>query len=274
MSVKKGPSDRRYVEVEVEVPGTPEQVWQAIATGPGISSWFIPTQVDERVGGSVVSNFGPGMESVATVTEWNPPVRFVAESEDLGPKAPKVATEWIVEARSGGTCVVRVVNSLFTDSDAWDNTLEGWEGGWPGFFGLLKMYLTHWPGQKCSAFRLMGMAPAPEAKAWKTLTDALGISGAPLAGRVDAKADAPAIRGVIEKVGVETHPNIFVVRMDEPAPGIVSMFAMTMGGAVMVLMDVFMYGDEAAAVAAREEPVWRSWMQGLFPPASEAAGGA
>jgi hypothetical protein len=43
-SVKKGsPSGRRWVQVEVEVPGTPEEVWQAIATGPGISSWFVPT---------------------------------------------------------------------------------------------------------------------------------------------------------------------------------------------------------------------------------------
>jgi len=38
MSVKKEASGRRSVQVEVEVSGTPEEVWQAIATGPGISS--------------------------------------------------------------------------------------------------------------------------------------------------------------------------------------------------------------------------------------------
>jgi len=32
MSVKKEASGRRSVQVEVEVPGTPEEVWQAIAT--------------------------------------------------------------------------------------------------------------------------------------------------------------------------------------------------------------------------------------------------
>ena len=42
MSVKKEASGRRSVQVEIEVPGTPEEVWQAIATGPGISSWFVP----------------------------------------------------------------------------------------------------------------------------------------------------------------------------------------------------------------------------------------
>ena len=28
------------IKKEVEVDGTPEQVWDAIATGPGIDSWF------------------------------------------------------------------------------------------------------------------------------------------------------------------------------------------------------------------------------------------
>ena len=59
MPVNRDASGRRYVEAEVEVPGTPEDVWQAIASGPGISSWFVPTTLDERVGGSVVCDFGP-----------------------------------------------------------------------------------------------------------------------------------------------------------------------------------------------------------------------
>ena len=64
MSVKKETSGRRSVQLEVEVPGTPEEVWQAIATGPGISSWFMPTKFEERDGRpvAVTSSFGPGME--------------------------------------------------------------------------------------------------------------------------------------------------------------------------------------------------------------------
>ena len=69
MPVKKDASGRRSVEAEVEVPGTPEEVWQAIATGPGISSWFVPTTVEEREGGAIVCNFGPGMESLSTITD-------------------------------------------------------------------------------------------------------------------------------------------------------------------------------------------------------------
>ena len=61
MPVSKDDDGRRYVEAEVEVPGSPEEVWQAIATGDGISAWFVPTTSDERVGGRTVSSFGaPG----------------------------------------------------------------------------------------------------------------------------------------------------------------------------------------------------------------------
>jgi hypothetical protein len=49
---RKKPPDRRSIQVEVEVPGTPEEVWQAIATGPGISAWEVDRQggrhADER----------------------------------------------------------------------------------------------------------------------------------------------------------------------------------------------------------------------------------
>src|SRR5215813_4736896 len=101
MSVKKDASGQRWVEVEVEVPGTPEEVWRAIATGPGVSSWFVPTRIEERDGGEIVSTFGPGMDSTAKITSWEALKRFAAESDMGMPGAPKMATEWSIEARAG-----------------------------------------------------------------------------------------------------------------------------------------------------------------------------
>ena len=141
MPVKKDASGRRSVEVETEVPGTPEEVWRAIASGPGISAWFVPTKLEEREGGAIVLDFGPGMESQAVIKVWDPPRRFVAEGE-MGPGSPTVADEWTVEAKSGGTCRVRVVHSWFASTDDWDNQFEGVEKGWPAFFRILKIYLA------------------------------------------------------------------------------------------------------------------------------------
>jgi len=55
----------------------------------------------------------------------------------MGPKAPPLAPEWIVEARGGGTCVVRVVHSLFANTDDRDGQLEGLEEVWPAYFAVL-----------------------------------------------------------------------------------------------------------------------------------------
>ena len=264
MSVKKEASGRRSIAVEVEVPGTPEQVWQAIATGPGVSSWFVPTDI--RDDGTVVSNFGPGMDSVATTTEWDPPRRFAAESSGLGPNAPKMATEWIVEARSGGTCIVRVVHSLFASTDDWDDQLESIESGWPGFFKILKLYLTHFPGQPCSAIRLMGFARPPAASAWQALTGPLGLANAATGERVETVAGAPPLGGVVEASGDGTHhPHTLLLRIDKPAPGIASMGAHSAGDQVFIVANLYFYGDGAAAVVARDEPIWQQWMSERFP---------
>src|SRR4051812_39054405 len=171
MSVKKEESGRRSIAVEVEVAGTPEQVWEAIATGPGVSSWFVPTEVDETAG-TWTSHFGPGMDSESTITAWDPPRRVVKESPDFGPNTPPLATEWIVEARDGGECLVRVVHSLFASTDEWDNQLESLESGWSPFFRILKLYLARFRGQRCSYFNVMTMVPGPKEPVWNALSSA------------------------------------------------------------------------------------------------------
>ncbi|MEX0713881.1 MAG: SRPBCC domain-containing protein [Pirellulales bacterium] len=276
MSVKKDPSGRRSVQAEVEVPGTPEEVWQAIATGPGISSWFVPTEVDEREGGKAISHFGPGtsMDSLATITAWDPPRRFAADSrDDMGPNDPTVATEWIVEARSGGVCVVRVVHSWFASSDDWDKQFEGHEQGWLAFFRILRLYLTHFRGQPSSAFQLMGIAAEPKSEAWAALTGALRLAGASVGQRVSTPAGSPRLAGLVERAGQPEHPEELLLRLDEPAAGIAHLFAMAMGGQVYLPVRLYLYGDQAAAAAARAEPLWQAWMNERFPAVGGASSG-
>jgi len=87
-----------------------------------------------------------------------------------------MATEWTVEAKAGGTCIVRVVHSLFAETDDWDNQLEGTEHGWPGFFRTLRIYLTHFRGQRSASCRRWP-PPRDGSEAWETLTAALGLKG-------------------------------------------------------------------------------------------------
>ena len=120
----------RLVRTEIEVPGTPEEVWEAIATGPGIACWFVPAEVDERVGGEIVTHHGPYGDSRGVVTAWEPPRRFAYEEREWAEGAPPWATEILVEARSGGTCLVRLVSGVFSGGDDWGDEIDGTEAGW------------------------------------------------------------------------------------------------------------------------------------------------
>ncbi len=266
MSVKKEASGRRSVQVEVEVPGTPEEVWQAIATGPGISAWFVPCTVEGHVGGKATANFGPGMESVSTVTVWDPPRRYAAEGEGWG-GSPPMATEWSVEARAGGVCVVRVVHSLFASTDDWDNQLEGTEFGWPGFFRILRLYLTHFRGQRSAIMQWIATPAGTEAAAWETLTAALGLRGVSAGQRWSAPAGVPPLGGMLEPA--DQYPYHALLRLDKPGPGVADFGATAHCGAVMVTLSFYLYGDQAAGVAARETPLWQAWIQKLFPMPTE-----
>ena len=55
-------------EIELTVPGTPDQVWQAISTGEGVSAWMTPSEIDPRAGGSVVFHMGPDDKSEGRIT--------------------------------------------------------------------------------------------------------------------------------------------------------------------------------------------------------------
>src|ERR1044072_9458511 len=95
------------------------------------------------------------MESRAVVTAWQPPKLFAREGDGWAPGSPPIATELSVEAKAGGTCLVRVVQSLFSSTDDWDDQLTGAEQGWPGIFRILHLYLTHFRGQRAASMRFM-----------------------------------------------------------------------------------------------------------------------
>lgn len=265
MPVKKEPSGRRSVEAEVEVSGTPEQVWQAIASGPGISSWFVPTTLEGRVGGSTVSSFAPdhAMDSKATITEWNPPHRFVAE--DIQQGLGTVGTEWTVEAQDGGTCKVRVVHSWFAETDDWDGQFEGHSFGWLAFFAILRLYLEHFPGQPCTLVQLAATSMSPVPDAWDELLRPLALSGASVGDTVQTPEDAPTLRGVVEVVNPPQFPGM-ILRLQKPAPALAHFFTMPIGGPVMLPVRFYLYGNEGGSLAQPIEADWQAWLAARFAP--------
>lgn len=264
MSTKVDASGRRSVQSEAVVSGTPEQVWQAIATGPGVSSWFVPCQIEEKVGGKITVSFGPGMASSSTITAWDPPHSLGAEGSEMSPGGPVMATEWTVEARSGGTCLVRVVHSWFAETDDWDSQFEGTEHGWPAFFRDLALYLVHFDGQPSSTFQLMAMSTASQEETWLKMETALGLSGKAVGDTVASPAGAPKLFGEIQYLGPDEHPENLIL-IDQPGPGIAHFFVFPMAGMTCISVRVFLYGSVAGDTVAREEAAWTAWLAEKFP---------
>jgi uncharacterized protein YndB with AHSA1/START domain len=147
------PEQRERVEHRMErtyeVQASPEHVWQVIATADGISSWLAPTQLDARVGGTVSFDLGDA-SSTGVVTDYTPERHFAYEEpwpiaqtpENLAPDMHRwfasigvplsdvyatlplvtpIATEFLIETASGGTCVLRVVSSAYGTGADWEH---------------------------------------------------------------------------------------------------------------------------------------------------------
>ena len=272
MSVRTEANGRRSVEVEFEVAGTPEQVWEALATGPGISSWFVPTDVEQQDGKpvAVIYHFGPGMDMRSTVTACERPRMFAQAGEGMTPGSPPMASEWSIEARAGGICVVRVVHSLFASTAEWDDQLEGAKGGWAGFLAILRVYLKHFAGQRCAITQVSMPVATSDAETWDILTSAMGLKGAKAGDRWSTPAGAPKLAGVVEVITED--PWDALLRLDQPGPGIAALGAHTYpGGQGMVAMNIYMYGDDARDTIDRLTPVWEAWFQERFTMPTETA---
>lgn len=258
----------RTIDLSVEVAGTPEQVWTAIATGPGISSWYVPSTVEEREGGETTSVFGagPDMTVPGRVVAWEPPHRvlFTGADSDEG-----LAFEWLVEARDGGSCVVRLVNSGFGSGAEWDGQYDGMEQGWRLFLKNLQLHLAHFPGQAGRAMLPMAMWAGDQASAWTAVTDALGIPAEPAPGeRIEAQGDTPPLAGTV----VDSEPGFRVsLLLDAPLPGTALVAAEGTGETTGISIWLYVYGAEAEAVVARDEPRWSAWLAERGVPAPEGA---
>lgn len=248
-------------ELTLEVPGTPEQVWEAIATAEGISAWMVPTELEERPGGALTFSMGPDDESHGRITGWDPPRRFAYEEDwaglvgQPGAEVTPLATEFLVEARSGGSCVVRVVTSAFGTGAQWEH--EFWEEmdrGWAPMLDNLRLYLTHFPGQQATPLWAGASVPGgtPEA-AVAAVRRGLNVS---------APGDAVRTRG-IEATAERVLDRHLLLRVHRPVPGLLSFFSFGSDDGVALHVQGQLFSDGAAAYVAREAPAWSAWLDAV-----------
>jgi uncharacterized protein YndB with AHSA1/START domain len=250
------------MELTFEMPGTAAQVWEAVATENGIRSWFIPTDVDEREGGAISFHMGPEASSDGTITGWEPPRRVAYEEpewaalsgHDVDSVTP-LATEFLVEAQSGGTCVVRVVSSAFGTGADWEGEFFAeMERMWLPFFDRLRLYLAHFPGQRVTQMEVVLDTDGDAPSLWAAMRKAMPSAepGTPFAVR--------DLSGQVESAGdIQT-----LVRLSEPVPGILAFVAFDTGpDTARGVVQGHLFGAGAPAFVEREQTAWQAWLDGL-----------
>jgi uncharacterized protein YndB with AHSA1/START domain len=250
------------LEFSVEVPGTPEQVWQAIATAKGMSAWFLPTEMEEREGGSLHFTMGPEMGSDGRVTRWDPPRRIVYEEdwaalmgEEPDALSP-LTSEFLIEAQSGGTCVVHVTSSGFGTGADWET--EFWDDmgpSWMPFFDNLRLYLSQFPGQEATPLEATVSDSGDATALWSTVRDALGL------GDEGTTVTVRGATGSVERVGERQT----LVRLTAPVPGMLNVFTHDgADGMATVGVRGYLFSADAADYVRREQPAWHAWLQEFF----------
>lgn len=243
------------VRKEIEVEATPEQVWEAVATGAGIDGWFIGpnNEVEPREGGKVRLDFG-GESGESTVTAWDPPHRFAHRGAEA-PDGSLHAFEYVIEGRGGGRTLVRLVHSGFL-SDDWEPEYDALNEGDFMYLHLMAQYVKHFRGRQATVVSLWRPEATDRDPAMTRLNSALGLTdGAAEGASVRFMADGlPPIDGVIDFVS----PSIIGVRTDDA----LYRFLYTRQGGGLVFLGHHIYRDDTDREATTA--AWQAWLDRAF----------
>lgn len=230
---------------EALVEATPEEVWEAISTGPGIDSWFMGR--NEVAGGVVSTAFG-GMDLPAsTVTTAEPPHRF-AHTSGTAEDGRFVAYEFLIEGRDRASTTVRMVTSGFLPGDDWDTEFEAMAGGLAMFFATLVEYLGHFAGRTATPLTEFGPPITDWPRAWEILYAELGHPSAGDKVRFAPDGLAP-VEGVVYHLG----PQTLGVRSDDA----LYRFLQGMGGTMIASHHLF-------GATENQSPAWHTWLHRLY----------
>jgi uncharacterized protein YndB with AHSA1/START domain len=239
------------VREEIAFDASPEEVWQAIATGPGVDSWFMGhSEIEPREGGRATLSLG-GWDSASTITAWEPGRHFKYEA-DPGPDGLTMAFEYLIEGRDGGGTVLRLVHSGFL-GDNWEAEYDALSVGDRVYLRKLGVYLQRFAPRTAG---FVGFAPGPKVAdagdMWSALGTALGLDGAPKDGdrvRLTVGALGP-LEGVVE---FAAHDAFVCVTVTD------AMYMFVRGFDGTSVFEMHGFGTEAEARATQD--AWDAWLR-------------
>jgi uncharacterized protein YndB with AHSA1/START domain len=246
--------------VATEVEGSPEDVWRAVATGAGTEAWFVPAEIEERVGGRIITHHGEHGDSVGEVAVWEPPRRFeYVERDWLGPEEP--VPDWVtvitVEPAAEGRCRVTLASGFPQGAQAHAADVDGTLAGWEQMFFNLRFYLANYRNEPAATLLVTKQTADSDAAAWDRLKGALQLDGGAPGSAVSSPEGAPAFAGTV----LQTGPRMLAIHLASPVSGVLQLSANSFHDETWISIHAYLYGPEAAAAARREQPAWEEWLQ-------------
>jgi uncharacterized protein YndB with AHSA1/START domain len=237
---------------EITLDATPEQVWEAIATGPGIDAWFMGrNQVEPREGGRSSMTIA-GHTEEGTVTAWEPPRRFAYRGGSPD-DAEFMAFEWVVQGRDDGTTVLRLVQSGVLGDD-WETEYDALTKGWDMYLHQLGQYLAYFSGRTATPVMAVQPGAGDAEQVWSRFSAGLGLAGPATVGdrvRLAPEGTAP-IEGVVDYVS----PQALGVRTDD------GLYRFIRGFDGSVAVGHHLFADDVDPKEA--ELAWQAWLSRLF----------
>lgn len=237
---------------EATVGASVEEVWEAIATGPGIDSWFMGrNEVEPGPDGAIRTSMG-SFTMDSAITGWEPLHRFAHRGTD-GPDGRFIAYEYLIEGRDQGSTVLRMVANGFLPGDDWETEFEAMSLGGAMYFATLVAYLNHFAGRTGQPINVSGPPVTDWPTAWAELHRALGLSASPRVGD-PARATVPglpAVEGVVDFV----NPHAIGIR----TPDALYRFIRGYFGSIVLGHHIFKQDNTDTDTAQ----AWRTWLNGL-----------
>ena len=238
---------------EIEVGVTPEQAWQAVATGEGMDAWMMGrNEIEPREGGKI-RTITPSWSTEASVTTWDPPNRFVSRTEKAEDGA-FMTFDYRIEGGDKGNTSIKWIHSGALGDD-WEREYEAMNEGDTAYFHKIGQYLTHFFGRKATPVETYGPEVHDRERAMRIMREGLGLSG-PVA--VDDRVRLTP-EGFEPTDGVVTwvSPSFLGVRSDDA----IYWFVWAFTGPLMVGHHLFAEGVDQK----EQEDAWKSWLDGLVP---------
>jgi uncharacterized protein YndB with AHSA1/START domain len=182
--------DQRF---EGAVDASIDDAWDAISTGPGISSWFMGRT---EVAGETVRT----MFADCAITAAEPGTRF-AYASPAAPDGRVIAFDFLLEADAGGVTSIRMVASGFLPGDDWQDEYVAMGFGHALFFRTLIEYLTFFPRRTATPVSAATATVTDWPATWSAVRAALGLTATP---QVGDRATVRSVEGTVYQVSEQT----------------------------------------------------------------------